>query len=90
MSCGQSNIRLRNTAQDRSAPHRYSYFTRTVIVPVFCVCMLSAMGNAAVTCRSSTIACGASTDTEYILSYMMAVMTQTRHLSLDETDNPAT
>jgi hypothetical protein len=91
MSCGRNNIRLRNSVQDRSAPHRYSCFTESVIVPVFCVCMVSAMGDAAAAGCPSTIACDASTDTEYIISSMMAETAgrkKTWHSRIDETANP--
>lgn len=45
MSCSQRNIKLRQTPQYSSPSPQYVMLYGAVIIPVFCVCMISAMGS---------------------------------------------
>lgn len=75
MSYCKNSIKLRKPShclfqqefQDVSLSQRYNYLTITVIVPVFCACMISAMGITA--------------GLRHVLTMLFEIKTYTEHIS---------
>ncbi len=68
MSCQHRNIKLSNTAQDKKLSCRYVTLSDTVIIPVFCVCMIAAMGSSAGLRHAVFMQFDVDRNTEYIVA----------------------
>jgi hypothetical protein len=66
MSCRQSNIELRLTGQKSMFSPRYTTIGGAIIVPVFCVCMIAAMGSLAGIRQVVTMQFDIDRNTEFI------------------------
>lgn len=68
MSCQHRNIKLSNTTQVKKLSCRYAALSDTVIIPVFCVCMITAMGSSAGLRHAVFMQFDVDRDTEYIVA----------------------
>ncbi len=68
MSSHQCNIELRRTDQNSTSSPRYTTVGGAIIVPVFCVCMISAMGTFSSIRQATTMQFEVDVNTEFITS----------------------
>lgn len=67
MSCSNRNVKLRHTSQDVTHTHQNIALFASVIVPVFCVCMIYVMGSSAGIRYAVTMQFDVDANTEYIV-----------------------
>ena len=68
MSSRQCNIELRRTDQNATSSPRYTAVGGAIIVPVFCVCMIAAMGTFSSIRQATTMQFEVDVNTEFIAS----------------------
>ncbi|MBL4711526.1 MAG: hypothetical protein JKX75_03325 [Gammaproteobacteria bacterium] len=66
MLCSQRNIKLRQTSYKNALSPRYVLLCEAVIIPVFCTCMISAIGTISGGRHVTTMQFDVDADTEYI------------------------
>lgn len=68
MSCHHRNIKLRRVSHDQSLSHQNAVWHDFVIIPVFCACMIAAMGSSVSMRHAVIMPFEIEMDTEFILS----------------------
>ncbi len=81
MSCHHHNIKLRRVAHDKTFLHQKVTLPDFVIIPVFCACMISAIGSFPGMRHAVIMPFEIEMDTEYILA-MNIGYTVLQHLDI--------
>ena len=68
MSCQHRNIKLRQVSYDKNLSFQYVALRDFVIIPVFCACMIAAMGSSVSMRHAVIMPFEIEMDTEYILA----------------------
>ncbi len=68
MSSHQCNVELRRTDQNSTSSSRYAAVGGAIIVPVFCVCMIAAMGTFSSIRQATIMQFEVDVNTEFIAS----------------------
>ncbi len=66
MSCDQGNIKLRHSQQHQRFSQQYLALHNSLLVPVFCVCMIAAMGITGGVHQAVFMQFAVDANTEYI------------------------
>ncbi len=74
MSCHHRNIKLRQVSHDKTLSFQYVAFRDYVIIPVFCVCMISAVGPSVGMRHAVFMQFEINMDTEYIMVINVAYL----------------
>ena len=68
MSCHHRNIKFRQVLHDKTFSHQNVTWPDFVIIPVFCACMIAAMGSSVSMRHAIIMPFEIEMDTEYILA----------------------
>lgn len=82
MSCYHRNITLRQVPHDKTLSHQNATLRDFVIIPVFCTCMIYAIGSSAGMRHALIMPFEIEMDTEYILA-MNVGYTLLQHLDVE-------
>jgi len=83
MSCTQAKSVLRFQAQDSSLTPRYQLLPDSIIIPIFCACMISAMGSFPGTKHAITMQFDVDANTEYISRFNVEYFNE-QQLNIEE------
>lgn len=86
MSCNNRNIKLRQPLQDIKLSHRYITLHGSLIIPVFCACMVSILGSPVGIRHAVTMQFSVDDNTEYILG-VKNEFAQTQYSNIEEIFN---
>ena len=82
MSCHHRNIELRQVSHDKTLLHQNVILPDLVIIPVFCACMIAAIGSSPGMRHAVIMPFEIEMDTEYIL-VMNIGYTLLQHLDIE-------